>query len=60
MEISQMQPIGDLYLKCVLIFLQNMLLHFFNIFLVDASKKAPNPSVDSVQLYKLYSEGIDE
>ena len=37
----EMQPIGELYLQCGLIFYKNGMVPFCNIILVDDSQKAP-------------------
>ena len=39
LESSWMQPVGELYLKCDLIFYKNGVVPFWNVFLVHASQK---------------------
>ena len=41
MESFEMQPIGELHIKCGLLFMKNEVPHFGNTFLVAATQKIP-------------------
>ena len=56
LESFELQPICELYLKCGLIFYKNGVVNFFNIFLVDASQKAPFLALGKWKMYFLLNK----